>query len=101
MGRMRIVLIALILIVLVVVVVVVVLPALNPPAPAPVADDSGVQTVQQPESTPLPTATPIIFVDLVIAVQELPRGIVIPPNAVALRPWPQDAAPFNGITNVD
>ena len=36
-----------------------------------------------------------------IAVQELPRGIVIPPNAVALRPWPQDAAPFNGVTNLE
>jgi pilus assembly protein CpaB len=101
MGRLRIILIALILIVLVAVVVLLVLPTLNPPPPTPVADDSGVQVVQQPESTPLPTATPIIFVDLVIAVQELPRGIVIPPNAVAVRPWPQDAAPFNGVTNID
>ncbi len=102
MGRMRVVLIALILIVLVALVVVVVLPQLNPqPAPATVADSGQESVAQEPQSTPLPTATPIIFVDLVIAVQELPRGIVIPPNAVALRPWPQDAAPFNGVTNLE
>src|SRR5664279_1429307 len=96
MGRLRIFLIAAILIVVVALVIVVVLPALNP-APAPTPNAQGVQqtVVQAPQSTPLPTATPIVFVDLVIAVQELPRGIVIPPNAVALRPWPQDAAPFN------
>ncbi len=102
MGRLRIVLIALILIVLVVVVVIVVPPLLNPaPAPTEVAANGQQAQVPVVESTPLPTATPIIFVDLVIAVQELPRGIVIPPNAVALRPWPQDAAPFNGVTNLE
>lgn len=103
MGRLRIFLIAAILIVIVALVIVVVLPALNPP-PAPVVEDpnTGEQVVvQQPDATPLPTATPIIFVDLVVAVQELPRGIVIPPNAVALRPWPQDAAPLNGITSLE
>lgn len=104
MGRLRIFLIAAILIVIVALVIVVVLPALNP-APAPVVEDpnTGEQVVvqQEPNATPLPTATPIIFVDLVVAVQELPRGIVIPPNAVALRPWPQDAAPLNGITSLE
>lgn len=103
MGRLRIFLIAAILIVIIALVVIVVLPQLNPPPPTPAAD-TGEQpqvVVQAPDSTPLPTATPIIFVDLVVAVQELPRGIVIPPNAVALRPWPQDAAPFNGISNLE
>ncbi|MEP7290158.1 MAG: SAF domain-containing protein [Chloroflexota bacterium] len=102
MGRLRIFLIAAILIVIVGLVIVVVLPALNPPAPV-VQTDTGDQqpVVQEVQSTPLPTATPIIFVDLVVAVQELPRGIVIPPNAVALRPWPQDAAPFNGVSNLE
>ena len=33
--------------------------------------------------------------------QELPRGIVVPPNAVELRPWPLESAPFNGITNLE
>jgi len=40
-------------------------------------------------------------VNIVIAVQELPRGFRIPANAVAVRPWPADSAPFNGITNVE
>lgn len=102
MGRLRIFLIAAILIVLVALVVLVVLPQVQQPAPTTQNDQGDTQpVVQQPESTPLPTATPIIFVDLVIAVQELPRGIIIPPNAVAIRPWPQDAAPFNGVSNLE
>jgi Flp pilus assembly protein CpaB len=40
-------------------------------------------------------------VNIVIAVQELPRGFRIPANAVAVRPWPASSAPFNGITNVE
>ena len=102
MGRLRIFLIAAILIVIIGLVIVVVLPQLNQPAPAAQTDTTTEpQVAQSPQSTPLPTATPIIFVDLVIAVQELPRGIVIPPNAVAVRPWPQDAAPINAITNME
>ncbi|MBI1256294.1 MAG: hypothetical protein GC204_02375 [Chloroflexi bacterium] len=102
MGRMRLFLIIAIVVVVVALVVVFVLPQLNPPPPAVVDNTGDTQAVvQAPESTPLPTATPIIFVDLVIAVQELPRGIIIPPNAVAIKPWPQDAAPFNGVSNIE
>ncbi|MBL8131484.1 MAG: hypothetical protein JNL42_06475 [Anaerolineae bacterium] len=104
MGRLRVFLIIAILIVLAAVVVVLVLPSLNQqpaPTPAPGVAEVPTQAPAEPEATPLPTATPIIFVDLVIAVQELPRGIIIPPNAVAVRPWPQDAAPFNAVTNVE
>ncbi len=107
MGRLRIFLIIAILIVAVAVVVVVVLPALNPP-PAPVSPveqtddvDTPPEVVQEPVGTALPTPTPIIFVDLVIAVQQLPRGLLIPPNAVALRSWPQDAVPFNALFNLE
>lgn len=106
MGRLRVFLIIAILIVLVAVVVVLVLPQLNnnqPQATQVAQGDTVVETQPptEPPTTPLPTPTPIIFVDIVIAVQELPRGIVIPPNAVAVRPWPQDAAPFNAVGNVD
>ena len=102
MGRMRLFLIIAIAIVVVALVVVFVLPQLNPAPPAVQTDTGATQAVAQvPESTPLPTATPIIFVDLVIAVQELPRGIIIPPNAVAIKAWPQDAAPFNGVSNIE
>jgi len=90
------------LVVLVIVVGVVVLaPTLFPSAPPPAADGTVQQPIAQSNETPIPTATPIPFVELVIAVQELPRGFRIPPNAVELRPWPEISAPFNGITNLE
>lgn len=107
MGRLRIFLIIAILIIVVAIVVVVVLPGLGggpQVAQQPTADPNQpiVNPVQEdPAATPLPTATPIVFVDIVVAVQEIPRGMVIPPNAIQLRPWPQSVAPFNGVTNID
>ncbi len=104
MNRTRLILLLLILILLVVVVVVVVLPQLQPQtAPVASSNTSGTpqQVVQAPEETPLPTATPLTFIDIVIATQELSRGTVIPPNAVALRPFPEQSVPFNAITNLE
>jgi Flp pilus assembly protein CpaB len=95
----RTVLLLLIVIVLLAVVVVVVLPGLNAPPPQPVATSVAQQPVE-PEATPLPTATPIRFVELVVALQELPRGFRIPETAVALQLWPEDAAPFNAATSL-
>lgn len=51
------------------------------------------------EPTEVPTSIPVV--ELVIAVQELPRGFRIPANALAVRPWPLNSAPDNGITNVE
>ena len=65
-------------------------------------DTSGVTTTaQQPmaELTPLPTITPIAFVEIVIAVQDIPRGVAIAPNAVALVPYPEEAAPNQSFTD--
>ncbi|MBK8028864.1 MAG: flagella basal body P-ring formation protein FlgA [Chloroflexi bacterium] len=105
MGRLRIFLIIAILIIVVAIVVAVVIPGLNQPTAqvqaTPGPGEVLVQEVQNPAETPLPTATPIVFVDIVVAVQEIPRGMVIPPNAIQLRPWPQSVAPFNGVTNMD
>lgn len=103
MNRTRLILILVILILLAVVVVVVLLPTLNPaPPPTQVVDTSGAQVEQVvPQTTALPTATPMVFVDLVLAIQEINRGQVIPPNAVAIVPWPQQSQPFNGITNLE
>lgn len=102
MRRFRIILILAILILLVVVVVAVVLPSLNQPqTPPTVTTDEGDVVAAQVNATPLPTATPMVFRDIVIAVQELPRGFRIPPNAVAVRPWPEESAPFNGVTNLE
>lgn len=71
----------------------------DPADPNAVAQ-ANVNNQQQPEEV-LPTPTPIELVNIVIAVQELPRGFRIPANAVAVRPWPAESAPFNGITNIE
>lgn len=99
MRGLRVVLIAAIIIIAALVVVFVVLPSLQTPTAQQTTDV--VDQVQAPQETPLPTATPMTFVDLVIAIQELSRGQVIPPNAVALRPWPEQSVPFNGIRNLE
>lgn len=102
MGRLRNFLIIAIIVVALGVVAVLVLPGLlNPPAATDVAQQNPEvpAATPTPEETPLPTPTPILLTQLVIAVQELPRGIIIPPNAVAIRPWPLDAAPFNAVTD--
>jgi Flp pilus assembly protein CpaB len=80
---------------------------LNPPGggdvppPPPTTEGGGttVSATQPSEAVPTPTEMPMV--NIVIAVQELPRGFRIPANAVAVRPWPADSAPFNGITNVE
>ncbi len=107
MNRTRLILLLLILILAVVLVVVVVLPQLQGGGGAPVATQAAGQTtngtVQQPDIsvTLEPTFTPEPRVELVIAVQEISRGQVIPPNAVALREWPASAQPFSAITNLE
>lgn len=105
MNRTRLLLLILILVVAVVLVVVVLLPQLQggsgTPAPTAVAQSDGTTTLPQAQVTLQPTFTPQPMVELVIAIQELVRGQVIPPNAVALRDWPADAAPFSAITNLE
>ncbi len=102
MNRLRLILLLAILILAIAVVVVVVLPSLTPapPPPTDTADDGGQEVVVEPEGTPLPTNTPIVFVPLVLALQDLPRGFLITQDAVVLRPWPQSSAPFNAITDL-
>jgi Flp pilus assembly protein CpaB len=97
-GRLLI-LVGLIILLVVIVVVVVVLPGINP---APVVTD-GTVVVQQPDATIGPTATPIPFVRIVIALQNLPRGYRFPStieelaNVVDYFPWPESAVPFNAL----
>lgn len=49
----------------------------------------------------LPTPTPVAVVQIVIAVQELPRGFRIPANAVAIREWPEQSVPFNAVLEIE
>jgi flagella basal body P-ring formation protein FlgA len=62
----------------------------TPTTPAPTAT-----------STVTPTATPIPLVELVIAVLPIPMGAPIPPEAVRIVAWPQEAAPSEYFTALD
>ncbi|MCC7449412.1 MAG: Flp pilus assembly protein CpaB [Anaerolineae bacterium] len=92
----------LLLLVLVVVLVgaVVVLPGLmNPPAPAPdgATPVPGGGGQQVSDATAVPT---LELVQVVVAVQEIPRGMAIPADAVTLRPWPRQSVTPDNLTNV-
>jgi Flp pilus assembly protein CpaB len=64
------------------------------PQPTPGgASTSGLGTTP---SGPLPT--PIPFIRVVVAAQELPRGIVIPEDGVIVREWPLTTFPNYGIS---
>ena len=106
MNRTRMILLLLILVVVVALVVVVVLPqsqggSTPEPTPATSETSSGTTPQQPAQVAQVPTATPEPRVEIVIAIQELGRGQVIPPNGVALREWPAYAVPVSAITNLE
>jgi len=55
----------------------------------------------EPAEDQPPTPTPVPVVEIIIAVQELPRGFRIPANAIAKRQWPEESLPFNAILSED
>lgn len=59
------------------------------------------QQQQQPiaQATPLPTITPVPMVEIVVAIQDIPRGTIIRPDTVQIYPWPADAVPVNAVSN--
>ncbi|HRE47063.1 MAG TPA: Flp pilus assembly protein CpaB [Aggregatilineales bacterium] len=59
---------------------------------APVVDNGG--GGQEP-TVVFNTPVPIRVASLVIAVQNIPRGSVIPENGVQIREWPQESVPLN------
>lgn len=48
-----------------------------------------------------PTAEPIPVIEVVVAVQEIARGMEIPPNAVELRPIPEPAAAIQVVRDLE
>ncbi len=81
-----------------------ILPTLNSDDPEPVATNDTTGQIQVPDGgneTPLPTPEPQILTEIVVAVQNLARGVIIPPDAVDLRPWPVEAVPVNALTNLE
>lgn len=103
--RLRLVIVIAIVIIIIGVVAAVVLPTLNNPSSG--TSSSGATPVDNssnnsgPVNTPEPTITPMPMVELVIAVQQIPRGFTIPPNAVTTRPWPEVSAPASAIFNLE
>lgn len=97
--RSRLLIILAFIIILAAIVVIAILPAIQGGTPS--GETSFGTPVVQQQQQGVPTPTPLSFVNVVIAVQELPRGFRIPADAVDLRPWPEESAPFNGITNIE
>lgn len=54
-----------------------------------------------PDVTPLPTDPPVVFAEIVVAEQNLPRGAVIPPDAVGIRRWPAESIPVTALTSLE
>jgi pilus assembly protein CpaB len=70
--------------------------------PAPAGGDASLQETlsayQTKESAPI--ATPLRFTKVVIAIQNLPRGITIPENGVQTVEWPLERFPTFGIGEI-
>jgi Flp pilus assembly protein CpaB len=64
----------------------------NSGTPAPTLESNILGTPQQIVTGP--TATPLKLTPIVVAVQRLPRGIVIPEGAVDVQQWPIDNVPY-------
>jgi pilus assembly protein CpaB len=58
-------------------------------------------TTQTSTGEATPTVPPIDITKIVIAIQPLPRGSKIPPEAVTLAPWPTNSLPETRITNLE
>lgn len=57
--------------------------------------------VAQAAATALPTVTPVPYVEVVIAIQDIPRGTRVAANAVTIVLWPEEAAPVAGYSNIE
>ncbi len=92
-GRGRLLILLALIILLGVLAVVFVLPQLNRPS----GGGTSAEPTRQVEA--IPTATPIALTEVVIAVQNLPRGFKITEDSVDVRLWPAESAPFNALQN--
>jgi Flp pilus assembly protein CpaB len=82
----------------------VILPSLTPfpPTETPTFTPTTAPTVTSTLTlTPEPTQTPVEMVTLVVAVQPIPAGAVIPPEAVIVYDWPHAAAPMHAVAALD
>lgn len=101
MGRSRLLIVLLLVVVVVGGAVAFVLLGQPPqPAATPPPGTPGTLVATQPpvNVTVLPTITPIPVLYVIQAVQEIPRGTKIEPNAVSIVPIPEAFAPFQSFT---
>lgn len=102
MNRSRVIIIALLLIIVIGAVVALVVVNQQPaPQVASGGTNQGVQVAQEATATPLPTITPIPLIEVVIAVQDIPRGVPIAANAVQIVRIPEETAPFGAYSNIE
>jgi len=103
--RLRLIIVIAIVVVIIGVVAAIVLPSLtggSGSSDETTTTSSGGDRVQSgPTNTPDPTITPMPMIELVIAVQQIPRGFTIPPNAVTTRRWPEESAPAAAIFDIE
>ena len=72
--------------------IVIVFSLVAPPAQVPTDSENGTLMAQS-NATPLPTPSPIALVQVVIALQNIPRGMRIDPSDVGYIYWPEAIAP--------
>ncbi|MCZ2095796.1 MAG: SAF domain-containing protein [Anaerolineae bacterium] len=99
-GRVLILIGAIILLVALVVVVFFVLPQDEEETGPDAAGSAQVESAggEQPGQVGEGDTTPVVrnMVNIVVAIQDLPRGLTIPEDGVAVQPWPEDALPEAG-----
>jgi Flp pilus assembly protein CpaB len=61
------------------------------------SEEAEPEIAEEPTETPTPVPTAVPTANILVAVQQLPRGLKIPPGAVDVREWPEDAIPVNAI----
>lgn len=67
----------------------------------PASTQRGDVNTPAPNETQLPTDPPVIFAEIVVAEQNLPRGAIIPPDAVGIRRWPAESIPVTALTSLE
>ena len=102
-GRVLILMGAIILLVVLVVVVFFVLPENEEEGDPGSGETAQVDSADGDGAGQTGDATPAVrnMVNIVIAIQDLPRGLTIPEDGIAIQPWPEDALPEAGNYFVD
>lgn len=104
-GRVRLLIVVAVLVIMIGFGAAVLLPNLNGETTgAQVTPGTGTQqatATSLPGETPLPQATEVETITIVVAVQPIGRGQIINGDMVAERTWPEAYAPINAIFNTD